>query len=98
MLVYKEICWKVKEYQKTIKELFKQVNSSSQLEQEIHINYQNDCQNEIQIKYQNEPRFNGVYSSNNVSKIKDETYVINLDEYKPIGTHWKTWYINDDKS
>ena len=33
---------------------------------------------EIQRYYQNESRFNGVYSRN---KIKDGTYVINLDEY-----------------
>ena len=29
--------------------------------------------------YQNEPKFNGVYSRNNMSKIKDGAY-INLDE------------------
>ena len=42
---------------------------------------------EIQKYYQNEPRFNGVYSRNNLSKIKDETYIINLDEYESIGTY-----------
>ena len=42
---------------------------------------------EIQ-KYQNEPRFNGVYSRDNLQKIKDGTYIINLDEYSDIGTHW----------
>ena len=32
--------------------------------------------------YQNEPRFNGVYPRDNLpDKIKDGTYVINLDEY-----------------
>ena len=32
--------------------------------------------------YQNEPRFNGVYSGDNLpDKIKDGAYVINLDEY-----------------
>ena len=36
--------------------------------------------------YQNEPIFNGVYSRNNLPKINDVTYVINLDEFKPIGT------------
>ena len=41
---------------------------------------------EIQ-KYQNEPKFNNVYSRNNLSKVKDGAYVINLDEYKSIGTH-----------
>ena len=39
-------------------------------------------------KYENEPRFNGVYSRNNLSnKIKDGAYVINLDEYGDVGTH-----------
>ena len=43
---------------------------------------------EIQKYYENEPRFNGVYSRNNLPKqIKDGTYVINLDEYKDTGTH-----------
>ena len=37
----------------------------------------------------NEPRFNGVYSRNNLPKIiKKGAYVINLDEYANIGTHW----------
>ena len=35
---------------------------------------------EIQKYYQNEPRFNGVYSIDNLPKIKDGAYVINLDE------------------
>ena len=43
---------------------------------------------EIQKYYQNEPRFNGVYSRDNLPKIKDEAYIINLDEYSGIGTHW----------
>ena len=52
---------------------------------------------EIQKYYQNEPRFNGVYSRDNLPKIKDGTYVINLDEYSDIGTHWVALYImNND--
>ena len=44
---------------------------------------------EIQKYYKNEPRFNGVFSRNNLpKKIKDEAYVINLDEYANVGTHW----------
>ena len=44
---------------------------------------------EIQKYYQNKPRFNGVYSRNNLpKKIKDGTYLINLDEYADVGTHW----------
>ena len=44
---------------------------------------------EIQRYYQNEPRFNGVFSRNNLPlKIKDGAYVINLDEYADVDTHW----------
>ena len=49
---------------------------------------------EIQKYYQNEPKFNDVYSRNNLPKIKDGTYVINLDEYKSIGVHWIALYVN----
>ena len=52
---------------------------------------------EIQKYYQNEPRFNGVYSRDNLPKIKDGAYVINLDEYSDIGTHWIALYVlNND--
>ena len=43
--------------------------------------------------YENEPRFNGVYSRDNLSKIKDEAYIINLDEYFDIGTHWVALWV-----
>ena len=44
---------------------------------------------EIQKYYENEPRFNGVFSRNNLpKKIKDGAYVINLDECEDVGTHW----------
>ena len=47
----------------------------------------------IQKYYQNEPRFNGVYSRDNLpDKIKDGAYVINLDKYSDIGTHWIALY------
>ena len=36
---------------------------------------------EIQKYYENEPKFHGVYSRDNLLKIKDGVYVINLDEY-----------------
>ena len=48
---------------------------------------------EIQNYYQNKPRFNGVYSRDNLPKIKDEAYVINLDQYFNIGTHWIALYV-----
>ena len=51
---------------------------------------------EIRKYYQNELRFNGVYSRNNLPKIKDGTYIINLDEYESLRTHWIAWYVNDN--
>ena len=52
---------------------------------------------EIQKYYQNRPRFNGVYSSDNLPKIKNGAYVINLDEYSDIETHWIALYVfNND--
>ena len=49
---------------------------------------------EIQ-KYKNEPRFNGVFWRNNLpKKIKDGAYVINLDEYADVGTHWIALFCN----
>ena len=49
---------------------------------------------EIQEYYQNEPRFNGVFSRDNLpNTIKNGAYVINLDEYHDIGTHWVALYV-----
>ena len=53
---------------------------------------------EIQRYYQKEPRFNGVYSRNNLPKIKGGAYVINIDVCKSIGTHWKALYVNGDNA
>ena len=59
---------------------------------------------EIQEYYENEPRFNGVFSrdnlpnnnsNNNNNNIKNGAYVINLDEYRDIGTHWVALYVNN---
>ena len=51
---------------------------------------------EIQKYYKNESRFNGVYSRDNLSKIKDGAYVINLDEYSDVGTHWVVLWVNNE--
>ena len=48
----------------------------------------------IQKQYQNEPNFNGVYSRNNLANIKDRTFIINLDEFKSMRTHWIALYMN----
>ena len=45
--------------------------------------------------YQKEPKFNGVYSRNSLPKIKGGAYIINLDEYELLGTHWIALYVND---
>ena len=53
----------------------------------------------IQKYYKNEPRFNGGFSRNSlpksnfienssIKKIKDRAYIINLDEYANVSTHW----------
>ena len=49
---------------------------------------------EIQKYHKNEPKFNGVYSRNNLPKIKNGAYVRNLDEYESIGTHCIALYVN----
>ena len=51
---------------------------------------------EIQKYYQNEPRFNGVYSRDNLPKIKDEAYVVNVDEYSDIETHQAALYVQNN--
>ena len=60
---------------------------------------------EIQEYYQNELRFNGVFSRDNLpnsirpkglrSAVKNGAYVINLDEYHDIGTHWVALHVNN---
>ena len=51
---------------------------------------------EIQRYHKNETEFKGVYSRDNLPKIiKDEAYVINLDEYSDIGTHWVALYVRE---
>ena len=50
----------------------------------------------IKKYYRNELRFNGVYSRDNWPKIiKDGAYLIKLDEYGHVGTHWIALYVED---
>ena len=44
----------------------------------------------------NEPKFNDVYSRNNLLKIKDGAYIINLNEFKSIETLWIALYVNNN--
>ena len=58
---------------------------------------------EINEYYKNEPRFNGVYSRDNLPKtirskelgsaVKKGAYVINLDEYENTGKHWIALFV-----
>ena len=43
----------------------------------------------IQKYYQIEPKFNGVYSGNNLPNLMDVMCIINIDESKSVGTYWK---------
>ena len=53
---------------------------------------------EISEYYENEPRFNGLYSRDNLpAKIKKGAYVTNLDEYEDTGTHWIALYVKRKK-
>ena len=50
---------------------------------------------EIQKYYQK--KLNGVNSRGNLSdEIKDGAYIIKLDEYFDIGTHWATLYVQNN--
>ena len=50
---------------------------------------------EIQKHYKNRPRFNGIFSRKNLpKKIKDGAYVINLNEYANVVTHWIALFCN----
>ena len=51
---------------------------------------------EIQKPYENKSNFNDAYSRIDIHKIKYRVYVINLDEYKSIGTHWIALYVDGD--
>ena len=53
---------------------------------------------EMQKYYKNEPRINCVYSRDNLAKTKDGAYIINLDEYSNIGTHWVALYVQNNNN
>ena len=53
---------------------------------------------EIHEYYKNEPRFNGVFSRNNLpKKIKDGACIVNLHEYAAIVTHWILYFVTEMK-
>ena len=50
---------------------------------------------ETQNFYQHESQFNGVYSRNNLPKVKNG---INLHKFKSIKTHWIASYVNGNSA
>ena len=53
---------------------------------------------EISEYYSNEPRFNGVYSRDNLPKItKKGAYIINLDEYENTNTLWMALFFKTNE-
>ena len=62
---------------------------------------------EISEYYANEPRFNGVYSRDDLPKtirskelgsaVKKGACITNLDEYKNTGTHWIALFVKTNK-
>ena len=52
----------------------------------------------MQKYYQSETKFQGIYSHDNLPKtLKDGTYIVNLDKYLSIETHYTTLYANGNK-
>ena len=51
---------------------------------------------EIHKYYQNKTKFKSVYSRNNLPKVQDGPYEVNLVECNSIGTHWIALYKNGD--
>ena len=49
---------------------------------------------DIQKYFQSKPRFNGVYSRDNLPKTKNGAFVINLDKHADVGTHWVALYVS----
>ena len=44
--------------------------------------------------YQKEPECNKVSSRNDLSKIKNGAYLIYLDGYESVKTHWRALYVD----
>ena len=53
---------------------------------------------EIKKYYQNKRKINGVCPRNNLPKIKDGAHVINLDDFRSMGNHWITQYVNGNNT
>ena len=50
----------------------------------------------ITIYFNYKPRFNGVYLRDNLARIKDGEYVINLDDKRRKWRHWISLFIEEN--
>ena len=39
-------------------------------------------------------RFNGIFSRDNLTRIKNETFIINIDDKQSIGAHWVSLFTD----
>ena len=46
--------------------------------------------------YQHNSYFNSVHSRDNLPKVKDWLYLVNLDEHESAGAHWISLHVNGD--
>ena len=53
---------------------------------------------EITNYFKYEPRFNSIFSRNNLPRIKDGAYVIHLDDKNSKGTYWVSVFIDRNKT
>ena len=58
-------------------------------------NLPNNSTNNNSKNYYNNNNNNNNNNDNNNNSIKNGTYIINLDEYRNIGTHWVALYVNN---
>ena len=52
---------------------------------------------EIQDCFNKEKRLNGVFSNNNLPKLKEGAYVLNLDHSQNTGTHWVLIFVKENE-
>ena len=58
------------------------------------ISYHPSTNFKIQKYYQHKPEQTGICNINSSPKIKDETHIVNLGEYKSVRAYWIALYVN----
>ena len=70
-------------------------NSTNNNNNNNNINNNNNNNNNNNDNNNNDNNNNDINNNNNNNNIKNGTYVINVDEYRNIGTHWVALYVNN---